>query len=112
MTRPSQAAVYIENFLLWEEKEKFQISYQSIVPTSSTRAFAGFTEEQAKAQVEVIANVFEQREIVYRQRLATKEDIEEVKKEIKDSTISLIKWFVPLLIAQGGLIVALIKFFV
>jgi len=57
---------------------------------------AGISEEHAKA----IARAFKKTDM---QHVATKEDLANLRADI-------FKWAVPILVAQAGLIVALIKF--
>ena len=74
---------------------------------------AGVPEEQAEVQAETFAEIIEE-------RLATKYDIEllrrdmkemeiELKKDIAASKSETIKWVAGMLIVQAGLIAALVK---
>ncbi len=63
---------------------------------------SGFTEKQAEA----LAN--EQVQLL-NSNLATKADILAIKADIEKVKADLLKWMVMAMIAQGGLIVALIK---
>ncbi|MDE0407255.1 MAG: DUF1640 domain-containing protein [Alphaproteobacteria bacterium] len=63
----------------------------------------GFTEEQAKALVDVQVAMFDA-------NLATKADIENVRAEIAAAKADVFKWMIGLaLIAQASLVVALVK---
>jgi len=66
----------------------------------------GFTEKQAET-------LAEEHVALLNSNLATKTDIETLRQEtkaaIEASKSDLMKWLVGLLIAQGGLIVALVK---
>lgn len=85
---------------------------------------AGFTDQQAEAQADALR-------AIVNDNLATKHDIEELRagtkqdialvqrdikeletrlgRDIAESKADLLKWMVGLLIAQGGLIVALVR---
>ena len=63
---------------------------------------SGFTETQAETLAEEHVELLNA-------NLATKTDIAEVKVEIATVKADLVKWLFGALIAQGGLIVALVK---
>ena len=63
---------------------------------------SGFTEKQAEA----LAN--EQVHLL-NSNLATKADIMAIKADIQAAKVELLKWIVTAIIAQAGLVVALIK---
>ena len=67
----------------------------------------GFTEQQAETLADEHVSLLNG-------NLATKADIEALRQEtrtaIETAKFDLLKWLVGLLIAQGGLIVALVKF--
>ena len=63
---------------------------------------SGFTEKQAETLAEEHAALLNA-------NLATKADIAEVKAQIEAVKADLLKWLFGALIAQGGLIVALVK---
>ena len=71
---------------------------------------AGATEKQAELTVDFCSSLVQDRERVYKANLATKADLE---VGLKTTEINMIKWFSGILIAgliaQGGVIVALIK---
>lgn len=84
----------------------------------------GVPEEQAEVTVKMFSEVIEQREQLYRQNLASKQDLQNLesslkgeikdtgarlRQEIRDIAISQIKWFTGIMIAQGAAIVALVK---
>ena len=62
----------------------------------------GFTEEQAEVLAAEQVNLLNS-------NLATKVDIAGVRREIEALKVDLLKWLFGALIAQGGLIVALVK---
>ena len=63
---------------------------------------SGFTERQAETLAEEHVGLLNA-------NLATKADIAEVKAQIETVKADLLKWLFGALIAQGGLIVALVK---
>ncbi len=63
---------------------------------------SGFTEKQAET-------LAEEHVALLNANLATKADIAEVKAQIEAVKVDLLKWLFGALIAQGGLIVALVK---
>ena len=63
---------------------------------------SGFTEKQAET-------LAEEHVALLNANLATKADIAEVKAQIETVKADLLKWLFGALIAQGGLIVALVK---
>ena len=63
---------------------------------------SGFTERQAET-------LAEEHVALLNANLATKADIAEVKAQIEAVKADLLKWLFGALIAQGGLIVALVK---
>jgi len=63
---------------------------------------SGFTERQAET-------LAEEHVALLNANLATKADIAEVKAYIEAVKVDLLKWLFGALIAQGGLIVALVK---
>jgi hypothetical protein len=66
----------------------------------------GFTEEQAEAQAETLAEIIED-------KLATKADLKELeinlRRELAEIKSDIIKWVVGMLIAQAIIIAALVK---
>ncbi len=62
----------------------------------------GFTERQAETLADEHVGLLNA-------NLATKTDIAEVKAEIQAAKADLLRWMFGALIAQGGLIVALVK---
>ncbi len=64
---------------------------------------AGFTEEQAKVQVEAMQGVVRSYDEASRKELATKGDLADTKHEI-------LKWMMATMVAQTALIVAVIAF--
>ena len=62
----------------------------------------GFTERQAETLADEHVGLLNA-------NLATKADIAEVKAEIQAAKADLLRWMFGALIAQGGLIVALVK---
>ena len=62
----------------------------------------GFTEQQAEALADEQVNLLDS-------NLATKADIMSIKAEIERVKSDLLKWMIGALIAQGGVIVTLIK---
>jgi hypothetical protein len=74
---------------------------------------AGVDEVHARKVVEEFEKNIDARYLLHKEILATKADIAELKstttKELADLKVDLIKFIVGAMIAQGGLIVALIK---
>lgn len=64
---------------------------------------AGFTEEQAKVQVEAMQGVVRSYDEASRKELATKGDLADTKHEI-------LKWMMATMVAQTALIIAVIAF--
>ena len=64
---------------------------------------AGFTEEQAKVQVEAMQGVVRSYDEASRKELATKGDLADTKHEI-------LKWMMATMVAQTALIIAAIAF--
>lgn len=80
---------------------------------------AGFTEEQAKVQVEAMQGVVRNYDEASRKELATKSDIQdlrneihvvrtELKEEIANTKHEILKWMMGMVVAQTALIVAVI----
>ena len=65
---------------------------------------SGFTEQQAET-------LAEEHVTLLNANLATKADISKVETRMEAIKSDLMKWLIGALIAQGGLIVALVKFF-
>ncbi len=63
---------------------------------------AGFTEKQAEAQAEALGEIIGA-------NLATKKDIEQLRKEIAETKVEIIKWVAGMLVAQAAIIAALVK---
>ena len=66
---------------------------------------ADFTDTQAKALAEAFKSAWDPSFDM----LATKGDIADVRREISEAKVEIIKWVVGLLVAQTGLIIAAIK---
>ena len=66
---------------------------------------AGIEEKQAEAIVEGIQEI-------NLEGVATKSDIAELKQEITNLKVDMLKWIVPLLIGQVALFVALVELFI
>jgi len=82
---------------------------------------AGFTEEQAKVQVEAMQGVVRSYDEARRKVLAAKGDIQDLRLEMKSMEMRLsekieankheiLKWMVGTMVAQTALIVAVIAF--
>ena len=82
---------------------------------------AGFTEEQAKVQVEAMKGVVRSYDEARRKELAAKGDIQDLRLEMKSMEMRLsekieankheiLKWMVGTMVAQTALIVAVIAF--
>lgn len=78
---------------------------------------AGVSEQQARVQVEVMQNVVESYDKASRKDLATKGDIQDVRKEIQDvrkeiadTKHEILKWMVTAMLAQTALMVGIIAF--
>lgn len=69
---------------------------------------AGFTREQADAMAKANSAAF--KDMISTQQLATKQDIEEVRREIRDAKHDVLKWMVTGMVAQTALLVAIIAF--
>lgn len=67
---------------------------------------AGFTEKQAELQAQALAGIIDE-------NLATKHDIELVRRDIKEMEASvkadIIKWVAGMLAAQAAIVAALVK---
>jgi hypothetical protein len=64
-----------------------------------------FTEKQAEA----LSFAFKKAQESNLDELATKGDIKEIELKIAESKVEIIKWVVGLMLAQTGLIIAVIK---
>ncbi len=82
---------------------------------------AGFTEEQAKVQVEAMQGVVRSYDEARRKELAAKGDIQDLRLEMKSMEMRLsekieankheiLKWMVGTMVTQTALIVAVIAF--
>lgn len=82
---------------------------------------AGFTEEQAKVQVEAMQGVVRSYDEARRKELAAKGDIQDLRLEMKSMEMRLsekieankheiLKWMIGTMVAQTALIVAVIAF--
>ena len=67
---------------------------------------AGFTEEQAEVQAEVLAGIIDD-------QLATKEDLKELELSLRQEMAKLkaeiIKWVAAMLVAQAAVVATLVK---
>ena len=74
---------------------------------------AGVDELHARKVVEAFVKIIDARYLLHKEVLATKADIAEIKaslsKALADTKVDLITFLAGALIAQGGLIVALLK---
>ena len=88
------------------------ITFDTLAYTKRLKA-AGVPEKQAEIQAEIFAEIIEE-------RLATKYDIEllrrdmkelelELKKEIASSKSEIIKWVAGMLVAQAAIVATLVK---
>ena len=71
---------------------------------------AGVPEGQAKVQVEVMQAVVSNYDEASRKELATKGDIQDVRRELQTVKFEILKWMVGILIGQTALIVALMAY--
>lgn len=66
----------------------------------------GFTEDQAEAQAETLAEIVED-------KLATKADLKELelnlRRDMAELKVDIIKWVAGMLVAQAAVIAALVK---
>lgn len=63
---------------------------------------AGFNEKQAEAQTESLKELI-------KGQVATKTDLKELELKIEKSKNEILKWMATLLIAQAGIVAALVK---
>ncbi|THF67228.1 DUF1640 domain-containing protein [Pseudothauera nasutitermitis] len=72
---------------------------------------AGLPEQHAKAEAEALRDALG--DLVEMRSLATKEDVNvlraEIETKISDAKADIIKWMAGLLLAQAGLVTALVK---
>ncbi len=82
---------------------------------------AGFTEQQARVQVEAMQGVVKSYDEATRKELATKGDIQDVRTEIQDIRIELkaeiadtkheiLKWMVTAMLAQTAILIGLMAY--
>ena len=71
---------------------------------------AGFTEAQAKVQVEAMQGVVQSYDEASRKELATKGDIQDVRNELANTKHEILKWMMATMVAQTALIIAVIAF--
>ena len=69
----------------------------------------GFTEQQAEALADEQVNLLDSNLATKADLMSIKAEIEKVKAEIEKVKSDLLKWMIGALIAQGGVIVTLIK---
>lgn len=98
----------MRNKVIAWERDKFYDELMSGAIAFDTHRFVkrltetGFTEAQAEALADEQVNLLNS-------NLATKQDILVLKKDLEAVKADLLKWMIGALIAQGGVIVALIK---
>jgi hypothetical protein len=68
---------------------------------------AGVPPAQAEAEASALADAFA--EAIKTSELATKADMEAIRREISDAKSDIIKWVAGLLMAQAALVAALVK---
>ncbi|MCK2097710.1 CCDC90 family protein [Thauera aromatica] len=68
---------------------------------------AGLPEKQAKAEAEALREALG--DLAELKSLTTKDDISQVRIEISDAKADIIKWMAGLMLAQAGLVAALVK---
>lgn len=72
---------------------------------------AGLPEQHAKAEAEALRDALG--DMVEMRNLATKEDVSilraEIESRISDAKADIVKWMAGLLLAQAGLVTALVK---
>ena len=71
---------------------------------------AGFTEAQAKVQVEAMQGVVQSYDEASRKELATKGDIQDLRNALADTKHEILKWMMATMVAQTALIIAVIAF--
>ena len=71
---------------------------------------AGFTEMQAKVQVEAMQGVVKSYDEASRKELATKGDIQDLKNEMANNKHEILKWMMATMVAQTALVIAVIAF--
>ena len=73
---------------------------------TKTLTAAGVPESQAEAQVKALLDALRQ---IERDDVAPKGDIADLKIEIKSVEANILRWVIGMLLAQTGLIAALVK---
>lgn len=71
---------------------------------------AGFTEMQAKVQVEAMQGVVKSYDEASRKELASKGDIQDLKNEMANNKHEILKWMMATMVAQTALVIAVIAF--
>lgn len=70
---------------------------------------AGVSEADAKAAVESINREIDKRYALHALQLATRGDIDIVKKELADTKVEIIKWTIGTMLASVGLFATITK---
>ncbi|ATE60028.1 DUF1640 domain-containing protein [Thauera sinica] len=68
---------------------------------------AGLPESHAKAEAEALREALG--DLIELKSLATKDDISQVRIQISEAKADIIKWMPGLMLAQAGLVAALVK---
>lgn len=71
---------------------------------------AGFSEQQAKVQVEAMQDVVKSYDQASRKELATKGDIQDVRNELHNVKHEILKWMVTAMLAQTAILIGLMAF--
>jgi hypothetical protein len=69
---------------------------------------AGMPEQQAKVQVEAMQDIVKSYDDASRKELATKGDIQDVRREIQETKHEILKWVIGVAIGQAALIIAVL----
>lgn len=72
---------------------------------------AGFSEEQAKAQIKAMQGMLRAYDEASRKQLATKGDILDLRLEIEKARNSVLTWMIALMVALAGVLIAAMSYF-
>ncbi|WP_137894036.1 hypothetical protein [Ramlibacter sp. 2FC] len=65
--------------------------------------------DKARAAAESVKREIDERYTMHGQQLATRGDVESVRREVAELKVEMVKWFVGTIIAVGGITAALLK---
>jgi len=70
---------------------------------------AGVPEADVKAAVESINKEIDKRYLLHANQIATREDIEQVRKDLPDAKVEILKWTIGTMFAAVGIFATIVK---